>query len=183
MYLGRGAPDHGVRPFAVFTEPLLRVAVEVEFIVRALDPSASGHDEASAFLAHLDLSGCDIFRSELLDVELHDVAFGRGRWSGRSGVRRFDVAAATMFLDAWHALVESTRLHVVPTEDCVVDLTDLMSAFDIDALRAIQTSAALAAGAQALVTVDPAYARVSADALSLLVDGGSLSAARALRAA
>ncbi|MFJ4296152.1 type II toxin-antitoxin system VapC family toxin [Curtobacterium sp. NPDC089689] len=154
----------GVLTFDECTGPIDRVLLDPAFIFRALVASEPGHENAAAFLAHLDLHETAMIVSSVFEVELLDIVDHLGR---------------PELVEAWQEHLRSSSVHVVPLDGVLPDVKDLMSAAGVPVSVALQIVTAWAAGASAVVTTRAAFASVGE--LPLCVSNDTVAAVRALR--
>lgn len=140
------------------------VLLDPPFLFRALVASEPGHENAAAFLAHLDLQQTAMIVSSLFEVELLEVAEGLGR---------------PELVDAWLEHLRSSSVHMVPLDGVLPGATDLVSELGVPASVAVQVVTAWASDVPAIVTTRATVACV--DGFSLCVSNDTLDAARALR--
>lgn len=142
-----------------------RVLLDPPFLFRAIVASEPGHENAAAFLAHLDLHETAMIVSSPFEFELLDIAASLGR---------------PELVDAWQEHLRWSSMHVVPLDGVLPEVRDLMSATGVPASVAVQIVTAWSSEAAAIVTTRAAFARV--EELSLCVSNDTVDAARALRA-
>lgn len=141
------------------------VLLDPPFIFRALVASEPGHENAAAFLAHLDLQQTAMIVSSLFEVELLAVSEGLGR---------------PELVDAWLGQLRSSTVHMVPLDGVLSGATDLVSELGMPSSVAVQVVTAWSSDVPVIVTTRAAFARV--EELSLCVSNDAVDAARAIRA-
>jgi predicted nucleic acid-binding protein len=188
----RPVPTRGV--FAIEQEQLVLpdpLALDTSFVVEALLATQPLHGACDAFLTRILDSGVTVVTSELLRVELAETAFAialKERWGRRWRGHRADGRSrrpATRRLN--HTLSRhdeifgslrhiSVRIGQVPSS-----VPALMADYGIASYDAVHAASAIAAGAQAIVTLDTGFALLPASQLVVYTDRSRLASCRKKR--
>ncbi len=180
--------------FAIEEQELLLpdpIALDTSFVVEALLATQPLHGVCDAFLTRIFDSGVSVVTSELLRVELAETAFAiamKERWGGRWRGRRTDGRSrprAGRLLN--HTLSRydemlgslphiSVRLGQVPTSAPGFMIDHGLASYD-----AVHAASAIAAGAEAIVTLDTGFALLPASLLTIHTDRSRLASCRQKR--
>lgn len=175
------------------SELLLRdpIALDTSFVVEALISTQPLHSACSGFLRRLDDSGISITTSDLLPVELAEAIFGialKERWGSRWRGHRADGRArrrAARLLDETISRYETMLLRVahfpVPLSDVASAARSLMTRYGLASYDAIHAASSIAAGAEAIVTLDTGFALLPASLLTIYTDRSRLASCRGKR--
>ena len=189
---GRRSATRGV--FAIEEEELLLpdpIALDTSFVVEALIATQPLHGVCSPFLTRIFESGVSVATSELLRVELAEAAFAialKERWAGRWRRHRTDGRSrprAGRLLN--HTLVRYDKMlgsltHIsIPLGDITTVATTFMTDYGIASYDAAHAASAIAAGAEAIVTVDTAFALLPSSLLMVYTDRSRLASCRSKR--
>lgn len=190
---GRPVATRGV--FALEDQTLLvprRVAWDTSFVVEALVESQPLNSVCAAFVRRLADAGTSIVVSELLEVELAEVAFRialkerwGGNWNKHRGDGRSRRRASRLYDDvaARYGLLLSSLTHVsVPVGLLAKEAAALMTSYGLASYDAVHAATAVAVGAEAIVAIDTGYALLPASVISIYTDRSRLAACRAKRA-
>jgi predicted nucleic acid-binding protein len=189
---GRRPTTRGV--FAI-EEPelLLRdpIALDTSFVVEALLATQPLHGVCSTFLSRIDASGVSIATSDLLPVELAEAAFAialKERWGSRWRGHRADGRVrrrATRFLNEaisrYEALLDRADHILVPLSDTTTEARNLMTGYGLASYDSVHAASAIAAGAEAIVTLDTGFALLPASMLTIYTDRSRLASCRSKR--
>jgi predicted nucleic acid-binding protein len=168
-----------------------RVALDTSFVVEALIATQPLHNPCSVFLNRLDESGASIVASELLAVELAEAVFaivlkerwGR-RWRGHrtdGRVRRRATRSLNDAISRYEKLLLGVDHFAVPLGDVESAARSLMTKYGIASYDAVHAASAIAAGAEAIVTIDTAFALLPPLLLTVYTDRSRLAACRSKR--
>jgi predicted nucleic acid-binding protein len=188
----RRAATRGV--FAI-EEPefLLResVALDTSFVVEALIDTQSLHSVCRPFFLRLIESGVSIATSDLLPIELAEAVFAitlKERWGSRWRKHRTDGRArrrtARRLNDAisrYETLLLSAYHSSVPLNDISSAARSLMADYGLASYDAVHAASAIAAGAEAMVTLDTGFALLPASLLTIYTDRSRLASCRGKR--
>jgi len=191
--LGRRQPaTRGV--FAIEQEELLLpdpIALDTSFVVEALVATQPLHGICSPCLAHIFESGVSVATSELLRVELAEAVFANAlkeRWGRQWRRHRTDGrsrARAGRLLDRTEARYEkmlASLTHIsIPLGDITTAATTFMREYGLASYDAAHAASAIAAGAEAIVTVDTGFALLPASLLTIYTDRSRLASCRTKR--
>lgn len=192
----RGRPPATRRVFSIDAPPLLlpsTTALDTSFVVEALIETQPLHAPCAAFAARLVEAGTTVVASELLEVELAEAAFAialKERWGRQWRRHRADgrarrparrlVAAVMTRLDEPLSSVDHLS---VPVGRIASSAATLMTRYGLASYDAVHAAAAIAAGAEAIVTLDTEFARLPQSLIAIYTDRTRLAACRAKRAA
>ncbi|MGA2166419.1 MAG: PIN domain-containing protein [Solirubrobacteraceae bacterium] len=180
--------------FAIEEEELLLpnpIALDTSFVVEALIATQPLHGVCSPFLTRIFESGVSVATSELLRVELAEAAFAialKERWAGKWRRHRTDGRSrprAGRLLN--HTLIRYDRMlgsmtHIsIPLGDITTAATTFMTDYGIASYDAAHAASAIAAGAQAIVTIDTGFALLPASLLTIYTDRSRLASCRSKR--
>jgi predicted nucleic acid-binding protein len=192
-------PPGGRRPLTrgVFTieeqEPLLPdpIALDTSFVVEALIATQPLHGVCSAFLTRIADSGVSITTSELLPAELAEATFAnalkerwRGKWrehrtDGRSRPRAGRLLNDT--LERYNTLLSSVDHFPIPLRRVTSPAAVLMIDYGIASYDAVHAASAIAAGAEAIVTLDTGFALLPSAQLAIYTDRSRVASCRQKR--
>lgn len=192
-------PPGGRRPaargvFAIEEEELLLpdpIALDTSFVVEALIATQPLHGVCSPFLTRIFESGVSVATSDLLRVELAEAAFAialKERWAGQW--RRHRTAGrsrprAGRLLN--HTLIRYDKMlgsltHIsIPLGDITTVAATFMTEYGIASYDAAHAASAIAAGAEAIVTIDTAFALLPSSLLTVYTDRSRLASCRSKR--
>jgi predicted nucleic acid-binding protein len=189
---GRRAATRGV--FAIEEPGLLLpnpVALDTSFVVEALIATQPLHRVCSAFLARIGDSGVSVVTSELLRVELAEAAFAIGlkeRWGSQWRRHRTDgrsrPRAGRLLNDTISRYDEmlGTLTHLsIRLGRIAGPAIALMTEYGIASYDAAHAASAVAAGADAIVTLDTGFALLPASLLTIYTDRSRLASCRGKR--
>jgi predicted nucleic acid-binding protein len=189
---GRRSATRGV--FAIEEEELLLpdpIALDTSFVVEALIATQPLHGVCNPFLMRIFESGVSVATSELLRVELAEAAFAialKERWAGRWRRHRTDGRSrprAGRLLD--HTLIRYDKMlgsltHIsIPLGDITTAAAAFMTDYGIASYDAAHAASAIAAGAEAIVTLDTAFALLPSSLLTVYTDRSRLASCRSKR--
>jgi predicted nucleic acid-binding protein len=189
---GRRPATRGV--FAIEEPELLLpdpIALDTSFVVEALIATQPLHAVCRALLHRIDESGVSITTSDLLPVELAEAVFAialKERWGSRWRQHRTDGRArrraARLLNDTiarYGTLLLSIDHFPVPLGDTASSARSLMTGYGLASYDAIHAASAVAAGAEAIVTLDTGFALLPASLLTIYTDRSRLASCRAKR--
>lgn len=192
-------PPGGRRPltrgvFAIEEQELLLpdpIALDTSFVVEALIATQPLHGVCSAFLTRIADSGVSITTSELLPAELAEAAFAialkerwRGQWrrhrtDGRSRPRAGRLLNDT--LERYNTLLSSVDHFPIPLRRVTSPAAVLMTDYGIASYDAVHAASAIAAGAEAIVTLDTGFALLPSARLAIYTDRSRVASCRQKR--
>jgi predicted nucleic acid-binding protein len=192
-------PPGGRRPaargvFAIEEEELLLpdpIALDTSFVVEALIATQPLHGVCSPFLTRIFESGVSVATSDLLRVELAEAAFAialKERWAGQWRRHRTDGRSrprAGRLLN--HTLIRYDKMlgsltHIsIPLGDITTVAATFMTEYGIASYDAAHAASAIAAGAEAIVTIDTAFALLPSSLLTVYTDRSRLASCRSKR--
>lgn len=148
------------------------IALDTSFVVEALIATQPLHGVCNPFLTRIFESGVSVATSELLRVELVEAAFAialKERWGGRWRRHRIDGRSrprgSRLLNDTLHhyeQILGSLTQISIPLGDVTAVATAFMTDYGIASYDAAHAASAIAAGADALVTLDTAFALLPA---------------------
>ncbi len=193
-------PPGGRRPvltrgvFAIEDHELLLpdpIALDTSFVVEALLATQPLHPACSALLKRIFDSGVAVVTSDLLAVELAETAFAiamKERWQGKWRTHRTDgrsrPRAARLLnhtVTRYEALLSPVKHLPIPVHRVTADARTLMTYYGIASYDAIHAASAIAAGAEAIVTLDTGFALLPASQLTVYTDRSRLASCRKKR--
>lgn len=191
--LGRRRP--ATRGVFAIEEPelLLRdpIALDTSFVVEALIATQPLHATCRAFLARIDNSDISITTSDLLPVELAEAVFAialKERWGNRWRRHRSDGRTRRRAVPLLNDAVfryETLLLRVdhlpVPISDAAKAARSLMADYGLASYDAVHAASAIAAGAEAIVTLDTGFALLPSSLLTVYTDRSRLASCRSKR--
>lgn len=182
---GRQPVPRGV--FAIEDQQLLLpdpIALDTSFVVEALLTTQPLHPSCSAFLKRIFDSGVAVVTSDLFAVELAESAFAitlKERWGGRWRGHRTDGRSrrpASRRLNhtvmSYEALLSPVNHLPIPVRRVTVLMTD----FGIASYDAVHAASAIAAGAEAIVTLDTGFALLPSAQLAIYTDWSRVTSCR-----
>ncbi len=167
------------------------IALDTSFVVEALIATQPLHGVCSPFLARIFESGVSVATSELLRVELAEAAFSialkerwgsqwrRHRTDGRSRPRGGRLLNDT--LNRYDKMLGSLRQISIPLGDITTEATGFMTDYGIASYDAAHAASAIAAGAEAIVTLDTGFALLPSRLLTIYTDRSRLASCRGKR--
>ena len=194
------SPTGGRRPvvtrgvFAIEEEELLLpdpIALDTSFVVEALLATQPLHPACSTLLTRIDESGVTVVTSDLLAVELAEATFANAlkeRWvrkwrahrtDGRS--RRSAARKLNHTIARYEALLSSVTHLPIPVRRVTADARALMSDYGLASYDAVHAASAIAASAEAMVTLDTGFALLPASLLTVYTDRSRLASCRKKR--
>jgi hypothetical protein len=187
--------DRRVHPLDAATPCPRKVAVDAEFVVAALEPSARGHREAALFLGRLSGAGTLIFFTDLLELRLHDAELARRQLASTlvadrprvdlpgTNQRRLTAVPAPEadLFDRWRALPRTAEMVHVELPDLITRAWPHMQRAGVDSTQAVHVAMVEEASADGLVTTDPTYGSVDETILPLFVPTDLTADARSRR--
>jgi predicted nucleic acid-binding protein len=195
------SPTGGRRPatrgvFAIEDQALVLpdpIALDTSFVVEALLSTQPLHAVCDDFLTRIADSGVTVVTSDLLAVELAETAFAialKERWGRRWRGHRADGRArrpATHLLNDTTSRYETLLLSIdhfpVPLADTASVARNFMTSYGIASYDAVHAASAIAADAEAIVTLDTGFALLPASVLALYTDRSRLASCRKKRPA
>jgi len=190
----RGRPPATRRVLSIDAPELLpprTAALDTSFVVEAVVETQPLHTVCARFAAHLVEAGTTVVTSELLEIELAEAAFAialKQRWGRNWRRHRADGRARR---PARRLLAEvMTRLdellspvdHVaVPVGRIASSAATLMTSYGLASYDAVHASTAIAADAEAIVTLDTGFALLPQSLLAIYTDRSRLASCRAKR--
>lgn len=190
---GRRPATRGV--FAIEEQELLLpdpIALDTSFVVEALIATQPLHAVCSSFLTRIDDSGVSVATSDLLPFELAEAAFAialKERWGGTWRRHRPDGRArrpAARLLNDTISRYETLLLSIdhfpVPLADTASVARSFMTDYGIASYDAAHAASAIAAEAEAIVTLDTGFALLPASLLTVYTDRSRLASCRQKRA-
>ncbi len=167
------------------------IALDTSFVVEALIATQPLHGVCNAFLTRIDHSGVSLATSELLRVELAEAAFAialKERWGGQWRRHRTDGRARpraarllSPTLTRYDELLGTLKHISIPLGDITTVATTFMTSYGIASYDAVHAASAIAAGAEAIVTIDTGFALLPASLLTVYTDCSRLAACRSKR--
>jgi predicted nucleic acid-binding protein len=164
------------------------IALDTSFVVEALLTTQPLHHACSAFLKRIFDSGVVVVTSDLLAVELAESAFAitlKERWGGapaRTPHRRTlpppRHTAAESHHMSYEALLSPVNHLPIPIRRVTADARVLMTDFGIASYDAVHAASAIAAGAEAIVTLDTGFALLPSAQLAIYTDRSRLASCR-----
>jgi predicted nucleic acid-binding protein len=189
---GRRSLTRGV--FAIEDTELLLpnpVALDTSFVVEALIATQPAHSVCSPFFMRIVESGVSITTSDLLPVELAEAVFGialkerwGSRWRGHRTDGRARRRAARLLDDAisrYETLFTSADHFSLPLADTASAARSLMTSYGLASYDAIHAASAIAANAEAIVTLDTGFALLPHSLLTLYTDRSRVASCRSKR--
>lgn len=176
--------DRGVFPLEHVTVLPASVVVDTSFMAAALDESAPEHEAAAVFLARLTQARTVIFFNDLVDLEMHDVAFGlaaRESSAGGTGAHRTVGVLARSMLARWGAVLAHAEAVHVDVALTIDDLPYYMGQFGLSAQQAAHVGTSFLSEAQRILTVDVDFGRVDETTLRIYTPERLVRATRARR--
>jgi predicted nucleic acid-binding protein len=186
---GRQPVPRGI--FAIEDQQLLLpdpIALDTSFVVEALLTTQPLHPACGAFLKRIFDSGVTVVTSDLLAVELAESAFAitlKERWGGRWRGHRTDGRSrrpATRRLNhtvmSYEALLSPVNHLPIPVRRVTADARVLMTDFGIASYDAVHAASAIAAGAEAIVTLDTGFALLPSTQLAIYTDRSRVTSCR-----
>ncbi|MHB1538137.1 MAG: PIN domain-containing protein [Solirubrobacteraceae bacterium] len=144
------------------------VALDTSFVVEALIATQPLHAVCRPFFLRIAESGVSVTTSDLLLVELAEAAFAialKERWGSRWRRHRTDGRtrrrAARLLNDSisrYETLLLRVDHFLVPLGDTVSAARSLMTGYGLASYDAVHAASAIAAGAEAIVTIDTGFA-------------------------
>jgi predicted nucleic acid-binding protein len=192
-------PAGGSRPatrnvFAIEEPELLLpdpVALDTSFMVEALIATQPLHAVCRAFLMRIVESSVAVTTSDLLPVELAEAVFAialKERWGSRWRGHRTDGRArrrAGRLLDDTISRYETLLLYTdhfpVPVGDAASAARNLMTGYGLASYDAVHAASAVAAGADAIVTIDTGFALLPPSLLRVYTDRSRIASCRGKR--
>ncbi len=167
------------------------VALDTSFVVEALIETQPLHGVGAAFFERLVQAGATVVTSELLEVELAEAAFAialKQRWGRQWRAHRTDGRArrtARQLLaevGRRSELLFSTIDRIsIPVGRVTTAAATLMTDHGLASYDAVHAAAAIAAGADAIATLDTGFALLPARLLTIYTDRSRLASCRAKR--
>lgn len=153
-----------------------KVVLDHSFVFAALESKTRHHAVAADFLEGLTRAGTRLLFTDVLELQLHDRAFGTASWArirarchSAPTPRAGPDELARAFLGRWRSvLLESDAVHV-ELSDLMDDLMYYSERFRLSSMSAVQAALVMAADADGLVTVDPTFGAVDASLLPLFL--------------
>lgn len=192
MVRGRRPATRGV--FAIDDPTLVFpgvLALDTSFVVEALIETQPLHKNCARFLSQLVEAETAVVSSELLEVELAEAAFAitlKQRWGGRWRRHRTDGRsrrpARRLLSDVttrFDELLSSVDHVSVPVGRMASSAATLMTGYGLASYDAVHAATAIAAGAEAIVTVDSGFALLPQSMLAIYTDRTRLAFCRAKR--
>jgi predicted nucleic acid-binding protein len=189
---GRPIATRGVYPLedAGLLLPAL-VGLDTSFVVEALIETQPLHEACAAFFERLVESGATVVTSELLEVELAEASFAialKQRWGRQWRTHRTDGRArrpARQLLGEVAArselLLSSLDRISIPLGRVGPAAAALMTDYGLASYDAVHAATAVAAGAEAIVTLDTGFALLPARLLPIYTDRSRLASCRTKR--
>jgi predicted nucleic acid-binding protein len=189
---GRRPATRGV--FAIEEPELLLpdpIALDTSFVVEALITTQPLHRVCSAFLTRIGDSGVSVVTSELLRVELAEAAFAIGlkeRWGsqwrrhrtdGRSRPRAGRLLNDT--ISRYDELLGTLGHFPISLGRVIRSPISLMTDYGIASYDAVHAASALAASAEAIVTLDTGFALLPPSMLTIYTDRSRVASCRSKR--
>jgi predicted nucleic acid-binding protein len=193
------SPTGGRRPatrgvFAIEDQALVLpdpIALDTSFVVEALLSTQPLHAVCDDFLTRIGDSGVTVVTSDLLAVELAETAFAialKERWGRRWRGHRTDGRArrpATHLLNDTISRYETLLLSLdhfpVPLADTANVARNFMTSYGIASYDAVHAASAIAADAEAIVTLDTGFGLLPASVLTVYTDRSRLASCRKKR--
>jgi len=193
------SPTGGRRPatrgvFAIEDQALVLpdpIALDTSFVVEALLSTQPLHAVCDDFLTSIGDSGVTVVTSDLLAVELAETAFAialKERWGRRWRGHRTDGRArrpATHLLNDTISRYETLLLSLdhfsVPLADTANVARNFMTSYGIASYDAVHAASAIAADAEAIVTLDTGFGLLPASVLTVYTDRSRLASCRKKR--
>ncbi len=193
------SPPDGRRPvphnlFAIEDKQIVLpdpIALDTSFVVEALLATQPLHGVCDVFLTRIADSDVTVVTSDLLAVELAEATFAHAlkeRWRGKWRAHRTDgrsrPRAARLMNDTisrYEALLAPIDHFPVPLGDITTAAIKLMADHGLASYDAAHAATALAAGAQAIVTLDTGFALLPASQLTVYTDRSRLASCRKKR--
>jgi predicted nucleic acid-binding protein len=189
---GRRPATRGV--FAIEEPELLLpnpIALDTSFVVEALIATQPLHAVCRAFLTRIIDSDVSVATSELLRVELAEAAFAtalKERWAGQWRRHRTDGRARRRAarllnptLTRYDELLGTLRHISIPLGDTASAAATFMTNYGLASYDAAHAASAVAAGANAIVTIDTGFALLPASLLTVYTDRSRLASCRSKR--
>ncbi|MHB8658545.1 MAG: type II toxin-antitoxin system VapC family toxin [Solirubrobacteraceae bacterium] len=169
------------------------VALDTSFIVKALVESETGHAACAAFVDRIRELGVTVVTSELVAVELAEAVVQivlKERWGrqwrqhrddGRTRRRSRRPLSSTL---RRYELILSSLPHIsIPLGDVAEQAAELMVDYGLASYDAVHAATAIAAGAEAIVTIDTGFALLPSRMLAIYTDRSRVPSCRAKRPA
>lgn len=189
---GRRSATRGV--FAIEESELLLpdpTALDTSFVVEALIATQPLHVVCRAFFARIVESGVSITTSDLLPVELAEAVFAialkerwGSRWRGHRADGRARRRAGRLLNDTisrYETLLVSIDHFPVPLGDTASAARSLMTSYGLASYDAVHAASAIAADADAIVTIDTGFALLPPSLLTVYTDRSRLASCRSKR--
>jgi predicted nucleic acid-binding protein len=167
------------------------IALDTSFVVEALIATQPLNTVCRAFLNRIDDSGVSITTSDLLPIELAEAAFAialkerwGSRWRGHRTDGRARRRAARLLDDAilrYETLILSIDHLPVPVSDTASAARSFMAGYGLASYDAVHAASAIAAGADAIVTIDTGFALLPSSLLTVYTDRSRISSCRSKR--
>lgn len=167
------------------------VALDTSFVVEALIETQPLHEICARFVTQLTEAEATIVVSELLEVELAEAAFAvalKQRWGGRWRSHRTDGRARRPARRLLGEVVErldellASLNHVwVPIGRISSASATVMTGYGLASYDAVHAATAVAAAAEAIVTLDTGFALLPQSLLMIYTDRTRLASCRAKR--
>lgn len=167
------------------------VGLDTSFVVEVLIETQPLHAVSADFFERLAQAGTTVVTSDLLEVELAEAAFAialKQRWGRRWRAHRTDGRARRparrLLADvaARSELLFSTLDRIsIPLGRVAPASAALMTDYGLASYDAVHAATALAAGADAIVTLDTGFALLPARQLTIHTDRSRLASCRAKR--
>jgi predicted nucleic acid-binding protein len=189
---GRQPATRGV--FAIEEEELLLrdpIALDTSFVVEALIATQPLHDVCRSFLTRVFESGAAVVTSELLHVELAEAAFAialKERWAGQWRRHRTDGRsrrrAGRLLNDTlmrYDKMLGSLTHISIPLGDITPAAIAFMTDYGIASYDAAHAASAIAADANAIVSLDTGFAVLPTSQLTIYTDRSRVASCRSKR--
>jgi predicted nucleic acid-binding protein len=167
------------------------IALDTSFVVEALIATQPLHTLCSGFLLKIAEGDISIATSDLLPVELAEAVYAialKERWRNRWRQHRTDGRARRraerLLNDAisrYEALLLRANHIPVPLDDTAGAARNLMGSYGLASYDAVHAASAIAAGADAIVTLDTGFALLPSSLLAVYTDRSRLASCRAKR--
>ncbi len=167
------------------------IALDTSFVVEALLSTQPLHAVCDDFLTRIGDSDITVVTSDLLAVELAETAFAialKERWGRHWRGHRTDGRArrpAKHLLNDTISRYETLLLSIdhfpVPLADTATVARNVMTSYGIASYDAAHAASAIAADAEAIVTLDTGFALLPASVLTVYTDRSRLASCRKKR--
>lgn len=167
------------------------IALDTSFIVEALIATQPLHALCRPFFTRIVESDVAVVTSDLLPVELAEAVFAialKERWGNQWRRHRVDGRArrrAARLLDdaisRYEALLRRVDHFPVPVGDAASVARSLMAGYGLASYDAVHAASAVAAGANAIVTLDTGFALLPSSVLTIYTDRSRLASCRSKR--